>query len=161
MRTKYRKDKLKCPRCETVCLQGQKKCDECGLVFARLSEANNTEAKKQFFSKDKSIVMVKDLPKDVNKIKLAFLAGLLGPFGAHNFYVGRYYKAIFSAFFSGIVALYIIISTFISSSPAVVAFFSNPLIVVPTGILTYLWLSDFVMILFDRYKVPVALRREE
>ena len=52
---------------EKVCLQSQKVCDECNWFFARLDEATNGEARKQFFSKDKSIVMTSKLPNDVKR----------------------------------------------------------------------------------------------
>lgn len=158
MRLKYRKDTKKCPRCDEKMLENQKVCPDCGLVFARLEKATNAEAKKQFFQKDKSIVIVKDIPKDVSKKKLLLYVGFLGIFGAHNFYIGRYYKAILMCLFSLLALVYVALPY----SDVMLFIMSSPFITIPTGIfVSVFWVSDFIAIIFENYKIPVALRRED
>lgn len=154
MSIRDRKDTKICDRCGAKLLFHQKKCDECGLVFSRLEKATNAEAKKQFFRKDKSIIMVKNLPTDVNKWILLTYCLLAGVFGAHNFYVGRYYRASYMLVFGLLSLVYVSFSfppdwyyNFMTSAP----------IIISVAILSILWLSDFVLIVFDRFKVPVAI----
>ena len=158
MRTKYRKDTKKCPRCGKVCLQSQKICDECGLVFARLDEATNEEARKQFFAKDKSIVMTSNLPKDVIKWKLLLFCGFLGLFGVHNLYVGRFYRGFYMLFFGLLSLVYVSIN---NPDEVVLNFMSSWPIVVCVAILSIFWISDFIQVVFNKFKVPVALVREK
>lgn len=158
MRTRYRKDTKKCPRCKKVCLQSQKVCDECGLVFARLDEATNTEAKKQFFAKEKSIVMTSKLPKDVQKWKLLLFCGFLGVFGAHNLYVGRFFRGFYMMFFGLLSLVYVSINT---PSEAILNFMSSWPIVVCVAMVTIFWVTDFIQVTFNKFKVPVALAREK
>lgn len=158
MRTKYRKDTKKCERCGKVCLQSQKVCDECGLVFARLDEATNGEARKQFFSKDKSIVMTSKLPNDVKKWKLLLFCGFLGIFGVHNIYVGRFYRGFYMLFFGLLSFVYVSIN---NPSENILNFMSSWPVVVCVAILSIFWVTDFIQVIFNRYKVPVALAREK
>ena len=152
MRTKYRKDLKICPRCQQKCLLNQKACTGCGLIFSRLEQATNKEAKKQFFNKDKSVVMVKKLPKDVQKWKLILYCLFLGFFGAHNFYVGRYYRASYMLIV-GIAS--IILSSFIGYSQMYETFMS--FFFVFPALLAVFWMFDLFNIIFNLYKVPVAL----
>ena len=151
MRTKYRKDVKKCPRCHQKCLLNQKTCTGCGLIFSRLEQATNYQAKKQFFKKDKSVVMVKKLPKDVKKWKLILYCFFLGLFGAHNFYVGRYYRATYM--------LVIGVASFILASGEYSQFyetFMSYFFIFP-ALLAVFWMFDFFNIVFNTFKVPVAL----
>lgn len=158
MRTKYRSDTKKCPRCSKVCLQSQKVCDECGLVFARLNEATNKEAKKQFFAKDKSIVMTSKLPADVQKWKLLIYCGFLGIFGAHNLYVGKFYRGFYMLFFGLLTLVYV---SFQFPTQWMLDLMSSWPVVICVGVLTIFWLTDFVQVIFGKFKVPVALGREK
>lgn len=156
MRTKFRKDTKKCPRCKNKCLNSQKKCDACGLVFARLDEATNTQAKKQFFAKEKSVVKV-TRAKDVNKLKLLALCTFLGIYGAHNFYVGRYYRAAYMLVWGLFSTVY---AGYLTNFPEVVSLVSTLPFVLCIGILGIFWISDFTLILIERFKIPVALEKK-
>lgn len=151
MRTKYRKDTKKCPRCGQKCLQNQKDCPCCGLIFKRLEMATNTQAKKQFFKKDKSIVMTKDLPKDVKRWVLILLCVFLGPFGAHCFAVGRYYRATYML----VVTIVSLVIISIQYTAAVEVFMSYFFLFV--ALMTIFWMTDLIQICFGFFKVPVAL----
>ncbi len=153
MRTKYRSDVKKCPRCNTKCLNAQKKCEECGLVFARLSEGTNEEAKKQFWKKDKSIVLVKEFPKDVVRWKLILMCFFLGLFGAHNLWVGRYYRG----FFMLVVGLLSLVYVSLPSSEFLISLVSY--IFILPALLAIFWVSDFVGLCVGTYKVPIAIKQ--
>ncbi len=153
MRLKYRKDVKRCPRCNQRALPSQPKCHQCGLIYSRVESATNAAAKKQFFKKDKAILMVKKTPKDVNRIKLILLSAFLGPFGAHNFYIGRYYKAIYMAIFGGFSLFYILFQQHINILLIAVQNF----LFIPIAFIMIFWLLDFINIVFERYKIPVAI----
>lgn len=144
----------KCPRCGNISRNYEKKCSECGLVYSRLEQATNKEAKKQFFSKDRHIIMTCDLPKDVVWWKLVMLCFFLGLFGAHNLYVGRYYKGGFM-FVVGILSLVISIIPYSALVESVMRFF----FVFP-AFLGIFWIVDLFNICFKRFKVPVALEKK-
>jgi ribosomal protein L37E len=160
MRTKYRKDTFKCVRCGKKCLQTQKKCDECGLVFARLEEATNAEAKKQFRAPDRSIIMTSQLPKDVKLWKLLLLCAFLGPFGAHCLYVGRYWRGTYMLFCGILATIFVILSTPLPPDWLLAVMGSIPVVFL-IGITAFFWISDFVFIAFGKFKVPVALGRKQ
>jgi TM2 domain-containing membrane protein YozV len=120
-----------------------------------VEKATNAEAKKQFFQKDRAMIMVKKTPKDVNRTKLLLLGGLLGAFGAHNFYIGRYYKAIFMFLVSLLVLVYVAIPF----SEAMLYIMSSPFVIVPSAIVCIFWVLDFVQLVFENYKIPVAIKK--
>ena len=113
------------------------------------------------------IVNTSTLPKDVSRIKLIVFAIFFGLFGGHNFYVGRYFKAIVQfilglAFFGIAVAVTSLIeapsipaSFFgIQTNLADMLFFIGLLI----GIYPVVsWLFDLFAILIKKYEVPIAL----
>ena len=69
------KEFKRCPRCDTKALIYQDKCNACGLVYSRLVNASNKEAKKAIKAGQKNrVICDKTLPKDVNKWKLLFMS---------------------------------------------------------------------------------------
>lgn len=132
------------------------RCSSCNLVFSRLEKATNKQGKKELLSGNrKNLVYVKGCPKDVNRIVLTLLAGFLGVFGAHNFYVGRYGKGVFS------LAVGIFSVFYVSYLPAYDIFKNYiSLISIFVGVVTLMWLFDFINICFNKYKIPVALEVE-
>ena len=143
----------KCPRCGEKCYNIEKVCDNCKLVFARLEYASNKKAKEAIKKGAKEQVITTNvLPKDVNKWKLLLICGFGGLFGAHNFYVGRYFKAIFSCFFMFLT--FVLIAFF--NNELVTMLFTNYLFL-PAGLVFYFWFYDMLMIGISKYKVPIAL----
>ena len=153
---KKQKTYKRCPRCDTKALINQPKCEMCGLVYSRLSFATNTEAKKALKKRKKHLVVYdKTLPKDVNKWKLFFIALFSGLFGGHRFYVGRYKGAIYSVF---------AITMLLISACLPKAWWGNVylslvmwLFIFPAGPNFIMWAWDWIAILCNRYKVPVAI----
>lgn len=151
MRTKYRKDTKKCPRCGQKCLTNQKDCPSCGLIFKRLEMATNTQAKKQFFKKDKSVVMTNNLPSDVKRWVLILLCLFLGSFGAHCFAVGRYYRGTYMLVVT-LISLVVITIQYTHSTEVFMSYF----FVFP-ALMAIFWMVDLFEICFGLFKVPVAL----
>lgn len=147
----------KCPRCKNKVHDYEKKCNECGLIFSRLDNAKNMYAKKELLHFNrKNVVFVNKLPSDVSKQKLILLCGFLGLFGAHNFYVGRYIKAIYML----IVGVASCVLASLNVVPQGYDTFMSFFFVFP-GLLAYFWISDFVLIALNKYKIPVALEKKE
>ena len=90
-------------------------------------------------------------PKDVSKKTFMFLCGFLGFFGAHNFYVGRYIKAIFQVF----IGVFSLIATICSGVP----FFDfiMTFMFIPVAINAFLWIFDLIDGALNKYRIPVAV----
>lgn len=147
----------KCQRCGNRVLDRQAKCDECGLVFARLDDAKNCYARKELLHGHReNVIFVRKVPSDISKLKLSLLCGFLGLFGAHNFYIGRYFKAMYML----IIGLVSLIFASLTEYPAFYEKFMSFFFILPALLLLF-WVSDFVEILFNKYKIPVALERKE
>lgn len=90
-------DVKKCPRCHSKLYSNAEKCIYCGLLFSRIQNLSNKQAKKEIRNRNHSRVLnIKTRPEDVSKKKLILLTIFTGIFGGHNFYVGKYKKAWFS-----------------------------------------------------------------
>lgn len=143
----------KCPRCGEKCFSVQKKCDYCGLVFERLNYVTNKAGKIAVIKRQKEKVLrVTTWPSDVKKWKAMLFCGLGGLVGAHNFYLGRFLKGFFSLIVTLIGLVCILFENYINYAPFYEAFFF-----LPTAITFILWIYDFIMIFFERYKIPVAI----
>lgn len=148
----------KCPRCGEKALLAANKCAECGLVFARMNRASNTEAKNCIKNKEyEKVIYTNQLPMDLNKWRLLLYCIFGGMFGLHSFYVGRNKRGIYSAICFAIIMTVIIIPVefFWSGYDAFMSFFS-----VFGGIMGLMWLYDIVLISIEKFKVPVALKPE-
>lgn len=143
----------RCPRCGTKNEYSQFRCTECGLIFSRVENGSNQLAKGLILAgKKNETVKGYGFPKDVKKSKFLFLCGFLGLFGAHNFYVGRYVKAVFQLV-SGLLAL---VLTVLSSNIANIDFVMS-FIFLPIALDGIFWCLDFVDGIFNKYRIPVAV----
>lgn len=153
-----REKKIKeCPRCKTKTPVLAERCSSCNLEFSRLTRATNKQAKKELLSGSRqNVVFVNNCPKDVNKLVLILLAGFLGAFGAHNLYIGRYGKGVYSLAMG-------IFSVFYVSYPNSYNIFKSvmSLISLLVGIMAIFWMFDFVNICLGKYKIPVAMEEEK
>ncbi len=146
----------KCPRCSNKCLIAQEQCDDCGLIFSRMEFATNKAAKKKLLHFDKDYVIYTcNLPKDVKWWKLLLYAFLLGLFGGHYYYVGKYIKGgLMSAGF-----VYLLFCTFFNGQ-----IFSDPsmsdattYLFIPIGIYAFAWIVSLVYVCCKKFKVPVYI----
>lgn len=145
----------RCPRCGLKVLETADECPDCGLIFSRLEVATNKEAKAKKLRHDRDfIINTNKLPSDVKFWKLLLLAIFLGPFGAHNFYVGKYLRG--SVLLTDFV-LIIMCVVFNDSLAAVSEGKLLAAIATVLGIVMLLWFVDLFMIITKKFKVPVAI----
>lgn len=149
---KYFKNK-RCPRCGTLNRSTQFNCTECGLIFSRVENGSNMLAKSLILAgKKNEVVNGYGFPKDVKKSKFLLLCGFLGLFGAHNFYVGRFGKAIFQLAMGVVALVMTIVSGYIPNIDFIMSF-----IFLPIAIDAIFWCVDFVDGLLGKYRIPVAV----
>lgn len=147
----------RCPRCETKNEYNSYRCSNCGLIFSRVEQGSNLIAKDYIKSgKSEYVVKAKGFPKDVSKKAFLLYCGFLGLFGAHNFYVGRYKKAIFMLVFGLIAVIFTATGSIIPNLDKIMSFLSFPI-----GIDGFFWILDFVEGVFNAYKIPVAVDFKE
>ncbi len=149
----------KCPRCNEKCFINEKACHECGLIFERLNYTSNKTAKKLILRGNfKDTIKTKNWPYDVSKIKALILCGFLGLTGAHNFYLGRFLKAglmLFGLLFSVVMVL---LTEYIYGTGTWYILLS--IVIIPGCASLIFWFTDFIAILFERYKIPVAINED-
>lgn len=143
----------RCPRCQTKNGMASYRCSECGLVFSRVENGSNQLAKSLILAGKKNYtVNAKMFPKDVSKKKFLLLSGFLGLFGAHNFYVGRYKKAVIQLIFGIVIILCVAIGHLVPFYDRFMSFAS-----VPIGLDVFICAFDFIDAIFNKYKIPVAV----
>ena len=147
---------ITCPRCKEKNFKNQKKCSECGLVFEKLNYVTNRAGKIAVVKREKEKVLnVTNWPSDVKKHKALLLCGFLGFLGIHNFYLGRYLKGAFSLFVTLVASVCILLENYIDYSKFYETFFF-----LPTAIMFIFWWLDFILILINKYKIPVSIDYE-
>ncbi len=73
-------------------------------------------------------------------------------FGAHNFYVGRYKKAVFQLLCGLAAVVLTVIGGALPYLDFIMSFISFPI-----GIDGILWIWDFIEGVFNKYKIPVGV----
>ena len=147
---------VKCPRCNEKNLASQKKCGACGFVFERLNYCSNKSAKKEVIKFHKNnYFMCKEWPEDVSKKKALLLCGFLGMLGAHNFYLGRFFKAAF-VLFGIICAALMVILPYGSTSYNIISYIGT----LPGALVLFFWVFDFINIFLERYRIPVSINKQ-
>lgn len=151
---KYRRSEVKkCPRCGEKCLFNAPKCPECGLLFSRLNLVTNKAGKRCVRKRQKDKVLyVSSWPEDAKRWKALLLCGFLGLYGAHNFYLGRYTKAIFCLVFTSISTVFACMTAYPPFYDIFIQFFA-----IPAAFPLFFWVLDFVNIAIGKYKIPVSI----
>ena len=144
----------RCPRCDNKCLLNATKCEECGLIFSRLEFATNTDAKNMIKKGDRSYILyTSDLPKDLSYTKLLIYTLILGLFGAHYYYTGKYIKGILM---SAMMAYAIVCLIFNAYLVEYLSF-----LYLPIGIGVLAWIVSCVYVICKKFKVPVFIETTE
>lgn len=159
MKWKRELGKIKtCPRCHMQYAEGLEVCSDCGLIFARLEIATNTDAKKKIKRFDFDyIIKTNQLPSDVSYIKLLLYSIFLGVFGGHCFYVGRYFRG------SLLLANFLFLLCLTIFNDAIAQVGDGALLGILStlcGFILLVWLWDIIMIATKRFKVPIAIDLE-
>ena len=144
----------RCPRCDNKCLLNATKCDECGLIFSRLEFATNTAAKNMIKKGDRSYILyTSDLPKDLSYTKLLIYTLILGVFGAHYYYTGKYIKGILMSAMMAYAIVCLIFNSYL------VEYLS--ILYLPIGIGVLAWIISCVYVICKKFKVPVFIETTE
>lgn len=146
----------KCPRCKERCFQHEKSCHECGLIFERLNYTSNKSAKKLILKGNyKDTIKTSDWPADAKKTTATLLCLFLGYTGAHNFYLGRFIKAGISLFGFVLAVVMVVLTDYIYGTTTwnILWLIS----IIPGTCVLLFWFSDLISIIFERYKIPVAI----
>ncbi len=149
----------KCPRCHIAVPEQADTCPDCSLSFDRLKIATNKDAKRKLLRNDREfIIRTSVLPSDIKRYKLLLVTIFLGFFGGHCFYVGRYLKG----------SIYLL--NFLLAFFCVV--FNNKVLAVWDGMLMEIlgciigffvlfWMLDIWLVIFKKFKVPIAIDLKE
>lgn len=147
--------KITCPRCGLTVYEGIDSCPDCGLIFSRLNLATNKDAKKLILRRETDfIVKTNKLPKDVSRLKLILYSIFFGVVGGHCFYVGRYFRGLF------LLIDFLLIMCYTIFNNALIAVDGGTLLGVLStisGLCMFVWVYDVFMIIFKKFKVPVAI----
>lgn len=123
------------------------------MIFSRAENGSNAIAKGLIVAgKSNQTVKVPMFPKDVSKLKFLALCFFFGIYGAHNFYVGRYKKAVFQLICGLTASVLVVIGGLLPSLNTIMSFVSFPI-----GIDGFFWFFDFTAGLFNKYKIPVGV----
>lgn len=154
-----RKEFKRCPRCDKKTPIFQDRCESCGLIFSRLSKASNAAAKKAFKKKEyNKVILDKVLPRDLKKWPLFAYALFLGLYGAHYARVGRY--RMFTYFIISIAMLYVAYFLPIEWLEHEYLFLVMMALILPGSVAAIVWIVSIFQILFNRFKVPIAIDEE-
>ena len=167
------KNYKKCPYCKSKNPLASRYCGACHLDFYQLDRCTNTEAKKMLKHRrfgetfEGEIVNTSNLPSDISRGKLIIYSIFFGLFGGHNFYVGRYFKAILQCILGVLfVGFAIAIAILLDYASIPVVFFGIGTNLVNLLFLFSLlvgiypvvsWFFDVIAILLNKYEVPIAL----
>lgn len=154
------KEFKRCPRCDTKTVIYNDKCPACGLIYSRLINASNKEAKKVIKRGEKNkVICDKTLPNDVNKWKLFFMSLFLGMFGGHYYYVGKYKTGVVFTASTVLLMVGAAIAQNDSSVWQKYYFWMWFFILPASGCLVALAI-DWVRILANNFRVPIALKED-
>ena len=154
-----KKDYKKCPRCDRKVPLLQDRCQNCGLIFSRLSKVSNTAAKKAIKKgQHNKVIMMTELPRDVSKKKILLFSIFLGMIGIHFAKVGRY--KMFAWGLLSTIGLYT--ASFLPTTwfNHEYLFYLMWALVLPASTYFIFYIISVVQIIFNRFKVPVAIDEE-
>jgi len=149
----------RCPRCDKKAPIYQDRCDNCGLIFSRLTKASNRAGKIAIRNKEyNKVVYDKVLPKDVNKWKLFWTALFFGWFGLHYAKVGRYKTFVFMA----VSCMLILIAAILPLNWFNVQYLAMLMwaLVLPASLSVIIWGVSVFKIAFNSFKVPISIDEE-
>ncbi len=153
---------MRCPVCGAKMINDGSICRYCSdVTIDRIKSSSNKLAKKaRKEGRGEEVVYTNYIPTDVNRNKLLLLTIFLGIFGAHDLYVGKRWKGLFSLLSVTLMLVFSVLR-FVSQSygwgleDGLVQLLSIFYFLVV--IVLVLWFSDVINVLSKRYKVPVIL----
>lgn len=122
------------------------------MVFSRLQYASNKAAKKKLLHFDRDyIIYTTQLPQDVKRWKLILFTLLLGLFGGHYYYVGKFWKGLYMS----LSFVYLFLCTLFNAQ--IYEYMENNYLFLPIGIYALVWLFSLVYVLTKKFKVPIYI----
>lgn len=151
---------MKCPKCYGKIDKRLKKCNECGFRLKSIQGATHKDvrrARKEGFGDD--VMYTSELPNDISKKKLLLLCIFLGFYGAHSYYAGKFFKAIYSTISMIAVTIFSTIGasgvSLNSDGLGVVGVWVYSISLALMGINLVMFISDIISIATNKYKVSV------
>lgn len=143
-----------CPKCYGGMNRKMGLCMHCGFRYKDLEGATNSQVRiARQEGKKEDIIFTDRLPEDVKKKKLLLFSIFLGLWGGHNYYVGKFKKAIFMTSIFVIYMLFLVLQKFNIGTEFVNYFFT--FVATIQGVSVIMWILDIFYIIFNRFKVPV------
>lgn len=163
---------MRCPKCGAKIKKGSNICIKCGTKMEEITNASHSQVKKAKQEYQPELVVYSTyFPKDLSYKRTLLLCIFLGYFGAHLYYVKRYFKAI---------AMTVMMAAFLLCAVPVGFFmqygdasFFNPLVtflmttglyVIPSAlgaICMVMWVMDLIKIITKNFPVPVVLAEKD
>ena len=149
---------MRCPYCYENIPKYQTVCPVCGFSKDNIKTAKNKIVPKMLKKDPESVIMITEVPDDLNRRKLLLLAVFGGMIGLHAFYCHRKKRGIYQI----VATIILLVGTYINFGDIYVpGLTSEPSFAAVVGVFGaiafYIWLSDTIKIIFGRFKVPVVL----
>lgn len=151
---------MRCPVCGYKIKYGNM-CPYCKIDADQIKNASNKTAIKHIKEKNKKdVVLSSVMPKDINYTRLLLMTILLGIWGGHNFYIGRYKRGFFFlfSFFVAFIA-FTVYSTWYDGNKYVEAIMM--VFVAVETVAMFLWLSDIFKVVSKSLPIPVVLAEKQ
>ena len=158
---------MRCPNCGARMKKGDNMCARCGTKLSQIENASHQAVVKvrAEFQPEK-VVLSTVWPKDLSYRNTLLFCIFLGLFGGHYFYTKRYVPAIIYCSVWSIFLLTIIIGSAIAGG-GFPYFESNNInhivafVCCGGALISVLWLTDIIKIIFKRFNVPVVLEENK
>lgn len=155
----------RCPRCGTKTASLSKQCPVCQLKYDRIENLSNKEAKIAIKNKEKeNVLYLAKRPNDVDKRKFYLYFFLLGFFGAHNIYVGKYKRGYYSLISILVFLLFFIFSQILNYCEVDTTFLDY-YVTMPLCLFAvfgmFIWFMDFTSLMCKSYKYPSAMSKQD
>lgn len=143
-----------CPKCYGSMKKKDGICTHCGFKLSEFDGATNQKVRQAIRDgKREDILYTNNLPIDITKKSLLMYCIFLGLFGAHNYYCGKFGKAIYMTITTVFSCLFSVLKTNNLGGWFVNYFFS--FVALLQGITMFMWIIDLINICINKFKVPV------
>lgn len=155
---------MRCPICGAK-LKNEE-CPYCKITNKQVIYASNKKAKELLREKksEGNVHTSNVQPKDVNKVKVWLFTIIGGMFGVDSFYVGKFYKGLYSLL--SYIGLYVttlikIMGDMVGAKDLVYVFDILQSVFTIFGVVAFMmWFVGVINLITKKYKYPVVLPKE-
>lgn len=151
---------MRCPYCYEKIPSHLNVCNVCGFRKSELDSASNSLVPQMRKKDPESVIKTTNIPSDLSRKKLFWLVLLGGMLGLHAFYCKRYGRGWFCLI--GTIILLIGTPIIYGTIYIPALSFTNVTFSTTVGIFGalsfFIWIYDFVKIIFGRFSIPVVLK---